>query len=173
MTEVSLVGAAAVHALSCPYCHRPMPPDADAALDAQHRWGFAAAQAVEDGRVVGLLVLAPAETGATVACGWVEPDFVRRGVGRQLVRAAAAGLVAQRVGSLAALSGHSSGCAGFSRRWLAAVGFRPTTQPKLWRMDLNQTVLVPRRTLRETFEELVDAVRPVPPPEPVGRTGER
>ena len=61
----------------------------------------------------------------------------------------------------------------YQGKQLAVVGFRPTTQPKLWRMDLNQTVLVPRRTLRETFEELVDAVRPVPPPEPVGRTGER
>ena len=171
MASLSLVTAAAVHALRCPYCGRPMPLDEPGLLAAQSRWGFCGVAAVEGGRTVGLLVLSGAEDDAAVGAGWVQARYARKGLGTRLVQRAAAGLVAQQVPALTALSGRHAGCSAFPREWLTRVGFR-RVRPGLWRMDLGQTV-VTRWSLRETLGGLVDAVRPVPPPEPVGRSGER
>lgn len=176
MATVSLVPAASATGLACPYCGRVIPVDERGMFAAQASWGFCGAVASEVGRVVGVLTISaqadpaadlPIPT-AMISSVWVTPGLVGRGLGRQLVQTVAGGLVRQRVGSLLAVAGGRN-CCRPPKRWLGAVGFAPTRQAHVWRLDLGQTITT-TQVLRSALERLVDSVRPLPPPEPVGRT---
>lgn len=176
MASVSLLPAASVAGLSCPYCGRAMPVDQPGLYAAQDAWGFGGAVAHEGDRVVGLLLLAAAAepgqhhsaSAAMISTAWVLPGFTGNGLGRHLVRRVAAGLVRQPVSSLIAVAGGGD-CSRLPAGWLRAVGFGPTRQSPIWRLELAQTLPTPGG-LRSVLERWVDAVRPLPPPEPVGRT---
>ena len=178
MGQVSLVNAASVRSLTCPYCGRRMPRDEPGMFAAQARWGFAGAQVSVEGEVVGLLLVsAAAEPGdssavALLSGGWVAESSAGHGLGKELVRTLAGALVHQKVGSVIASSETAAGCAAFPRGWLEAVGFGPTSHRTVWRLDLGQAV-VRKQSLRRALNRLVEAVRPVPPPEPVGRSDAR
>ncbi len=172
--RISLITADQVAGMCCPHCGRPMPRDQVQTAAARDRWGFVGAAAWVDERLVGLFLVSSAEgsAGASLAVGWVVADHQRQGVGKAVLRHLAAALLSRGVKTLMAASGSGRGCAGFPAGWLVACGFRPINRPHRWRLDLNRAVLA-KRSLREALVQLIPVVTPVPPPEPVGRTGVR
>lgn len=181
MVSIELVGPATVRGLACPYCARPMPLDEAGMIAAQAAWGLCGAMARDGGRPAGLLLVSassvgdPSATVAVIGTGWVAGDHAGRGTGRALVRALAAGLVRARVASMLAGSDERRGCAALPAGFLAGTGFAPLTRgdgapgPNLWRMDLATTVRTPRDSVLVRLGRLVQAVRPVAPPEPARR----
>jgi ribosomal protein S18 acetylase RimI-like enzyme len=159
--------------LACPWCGRRLEADLGWAVAAQERWGWIGVSVQRHGAVVGVLLVSPAEGTRTalLMCLWVAPGELRVGHGRRLVQAAAAGLLARDVRTLVARgSRHHPGCVAPPRDFLRAVGFTRNRDDRLWRLDLDQTV-VDRPSLLETFSRFVQALRPISPPEPAGRTG--
>ncbi|MFT4296443.1 MAG: GNAT family N-acetyltransferase [Micropruina sp.] len=171
---VELVSPATVRGLSCPYCGRPMPLDEAGMVAAQAAWGLCGAVATDDERTVGLLLVSAATVGdpqatvALVGALWVAPGHTGQGLGRALVRTAAAGLVRSRVAAMLANSA-APGCAGPPEGFLGGTGFAPMRPRGLWRMDLATTVRPPKRSVLARLGRLVQAVRPVAPPEPARR----
>lgn len=175
MDGVELVSPGMVRGLSCPWCGRPMPLDEAGMVAAQAAWGLCGAVARDETGTTGLLVLSAAASGdpqatvALVGAGWVRPDRVGRGVGRELVRTVAAGLARSRVAAVLAGSDGARGCASLPPGFLGAVGFTPMPSPGLWRLDLASTVKVPKPSVLDRLGALVQSVRPVAPPEPARR----
>lgn len=173
MVGVELVTPAMLRGLACPYCCRLVPGDHAGPLAAQAAWGWCAARATSDGRTVGLLLLKPDDSGprpqARIVSLWVAPQFVAAGTGRQLVRTAAAGLVRARVTALRARSHPVPSCSALPAGFLLATGFSPTDHAGRWRLDLGNTVRTPFEGVLDRLGRLVQAVRPVAPPEPARR----
>ena len=148
MAEVAFLGRPALAGVGCPYCAALVDPEDAGIVAAQQSWGWVGVAATADGRLAGRLLVVPAEDRtALVRSLWVAPALVRSGVGTRLVQGVAAGLL---------------------RRDLRAVGFSRGLDEKLWRLDLDLTV-VERPRLLTAFERFVEAIRPVAPPEPAGR----
>lgn len=179
MVSVELVSPATVRRLACPYCGRPMPPDEPGMVAAQAAWGLCGAVAFADGAPVGLVLVSAAAIGdpqATVAligAGWVREGQTGQGIGRTMLRRLAGGLVRARVAAVLASSDPLRGCAALPAGFLAGTGFAPMPRPQLWRMDLGTTVRPPKRSVLDRLGRLVQAVRPVAPPEPARRGGIR
>ncbi|HMQ36822.1 MAG TPA: hypothetical protein PKE46_03730 [Micropruina sp.] len=175
VVSVELVSPATVRGLACPYCGRPMPLDEAGMVAAQAAWGLCGAVALADGVPVGLLLVSAAAVGdpqATVAligAGWVDEAHTGRGTGRAMLRTLAGGLVRSRVAAVLASSDPLRGCAALPAGFLAGTGFAPMPRPVLWRMDLATTVRPPKRSVLDRLGRLVQAVRPVAPPEPARR----
>lgn len=160
--------------LSCPWCGRPVDATEPWLVAAQERWGWIGVSLRRGNDPIGLLLVGPAAEPGTAKVGrlWVHPDQVRRGNGRRLVQAAAAGLVARDVHLLVAKGSRSRpSCSVAQRDFLRDVGFELDRDERLWVLDLDRTV-VDRPSLRVVVERFLTALRPVPP-QPAGRTGLR
>ncbi len=171
MPRLSMVTLTELSGLPCPYCGRTLSSDTPSAAAAATVWGWCGVKLVEDGEVAGLLLLAPAdEPGqAVVTAVWVRPGRTRAGYGRQLVRTAASGLVAQRAHlMLARGSRHSVTCQAPPREFLRAIGFTRGLEDRLWHLDLDRAVLSERNGVRAMMERLLSSLRPANPPEPAG-----
>lgn len=168
-----MVTLAELSGLACPYCGRSVAADDPGAAAASTVWGWAGVRFTAGDQVAGLMLLAPTdEPGqAMVTCLWVRPGMTGLGHGRQLVQAAAAALVTQRAHTLLARGGrHHVRCDCPPRDFLRAVGFTRGLDDRLWRLDLNRTV-VGERSVRSVFERILSSLRPVSPPEPAGGLG--
>ncbi len=149
------------------------------------RWGYCGVLATHEGQTIGYLTLAPARyvrrlgafattpvspDAAVVMSAHVAEEFRGRGIGRQLMQAAA-GLVARRdIRALEAVGTYHEGpSCMLPVGWLEAVGFsvvrdHPMT-PRL-RMDLQTTVRW-RPGLGAAWHRLADLVsQPIGVPEP-------
>ena len=176
MSSVSMVALEDLPRLICPYCGRSIPPDTPWVSAARERWGWAGVAATVDGVPVGTMLVAPNDdalgsTAAMVMCAWVRPGATRMGVGRHLVQSLGAGLLPRQTRFIAARGSRTHiSCAALPREFLRSTGFARGRDDRLWRLDLDQTV-VERPSLREVVERLVGVIRPVAPPEPAGRSG--
>lgn len=170
MSAVTWIGLADLAGLPCPYCGRELAPDTPWAVTAQQLWGRIGVAFKVEGRVAGLLLVAPADDPreAVLQCLWVAPAHTRAGVGRRLVQAAAAGLMSRDVHAILARGSRvRRHCATPPSDFLRAVGFTRALDERLWRLDLDATV-VERPRLRAVIERLVEFIRPVGPA-PAGR----
>ncbi|MFW6600090.1 GNAT family N-acetyltransferase [Propionibacteriaceae bacterium Y2011] len=170
-----------------PCCNNcPSPVGSRWIASASDTWGWCGVRIVEQDEVRGYLLLAPAadppEDGpyattpvsddvAVVAKVWVDSEFRRVGMGRQLVQGAAA--LAHRAGvpALEVIGSYGPGtCTVPAVSWLRRTGFEVTRNhplhPRL-RLDLSRTVRWPR--FSHAFDRLTHLVRPASPPEPAGR----
>ncbi|MFT3971381.1 MAG: hypothetical protein QM695_14155 [Micropruina sp.] len=179
MGSIELVGPGRVRSLTCPHCGRFMPLDEAGMVAAQAAWGWCGALATEAGAPVGLLLVSattpgdPRITVARIGAGWVTADHVRQGIGRAMLLSLAGGLHRARVATLFANSGPWRHCAALPSGLLDATGFVPATPGDSWRLDLNGAVPAERGTVLDRLGRLVQAVRPVAPPEPARRDGIR
>lgn len=171
MPRLSKVTLAELDGLACPYCGRSVGKATPWAVSAATVWGWCGVKLTVDDQVQGLLLLAPAdEPGhAMLTCAWVLPGATGAGYGRQLVQAAAAGLVAQKAHAILARgSRHSVRCDAPPRDFLRAVGFTRGLDDRLWHLDLDRAVVGERNGVRNVFERFLESLRPVTPPEPAG-----
>jgi hypothetical protein len=170
MARLSMVTLSDLPGLACPYCGRTVTPDTPWAVAAATQWGWCGVKLTVDERVAGLLLLGPLEeTGhAMLMCAWVRPESVRAGYGKQLLQAAAAGLVARKVRVIVARgSRHTRRCSAPPRDFLRAVGFTRALDDRLWRLDLDRAV-EERPRVRGLLGRFLDSLRHVSPPEPAG-----
>lgn len=125
--------------LACPWCGR-----------APER-GSRGFKAVRDGRILGVIVLAPSlgerdlcPPGASVIEQlWVDPAEVGEHVGTQLVHRACALLAAERARCLVAYGTYGRpDCAHLPAAFLAATGFREHVGGVQWRIELRRTLPV-------------------------------
>jgi GNAT superfamily N-acetyltransferase len=148
------------------------------------RWGYCGVMAVNDKDVIGFLTMAPAsyvprlgafattpvsQDAVVVMSVWVAEECRGRGVGRQLVQAAA-GLAARRdIRALEAVGSYRDGpSCMLPASWLEAVGFavvRPHPVTPRLRMDLQTTVRW-RPDLGAAWHRLAGLVPQPAPPEP-------
>ncbi len=174
MVRTAWASPATVRRLACPYCGHRMPLDEPGMVAAQAAWGFCGAVATGEDGVLGVLLLAP-PTDETlsgpvrVSAARVRDDACGHGVGRSLVRTVADGLVGARAGALVATVEPPRGCGTLPAGFLRATGFVPVEWP-LWRLDLATAVRPAKHPVISTLERLVQAVRPVAPPEPARRS---
>jgi len=151
------------------------------------RWGYCGVVAQVDGEQIGHLTMAPAayvpRLGA-FATTPVSPDAAvlmtvnvaeemrGRGIGRQLVQAAAGLLVRRDIGALEAVGTvHQAPTCMLPTTWLEAVGFtviRPHPVTPRLRMDLQNTVRW-RPGLGAAWSRLTELVAQPPLPEPASR----
>jgi GNAT superfamily N-acetyltransferase len=150
------------------------------------RWGYCGVMAVNDGRIIGYLTMAPAlyvprlgafattpvsQDAAVVMSGRVVEEFRGKGIGRQLVQTAAAMVARRDIRALEAVGTYHEGpSCMLPTSWLEAVGFvvirqHPVT-PRL-RMDLQTTVRW-RPDLAAAWSRLTGLVSQPVPPEPAG-----
>ncbi len=175
MVSIELVGPATVRGLACPYCARPMPLDEAGMVAAHAAWGWCGAVAVADERVIGLLLTSastlndPRVTVARIGAAWVADGHTGRGTGRALLHALAAGLHRSRVATLLASSDRRRGCGALPAGFLDGTGFVPAVPSHTWRLDLSTAIRTPKRSVLVRLGRLVQAVRPVAPPEPARR----
>ncbi|MEA5054586.1 MAG: hypothetical protein VB093_14200 [Propionicimonas sp.] len=192
MTSATWITRGDLAGLACPYCGRTVRPDADWAVAAQHAWGRVGVALSSGSRTSGLMLLAPSpqEQAAMVMCLWVAPGSVRRGYGRRLVQAGAAGMLARDVHAIVARGSRvKKHCSTPPTEFLKAVGFtkpldgqlgsalrpsptlnRPghasdvddTRLNRLWRLDLDATI-VERPGLFEMLQQWVGSIRPIGP----------
>jgi GNAT superfamily N-acetyltransferase len=150
------------------------------------RWGYCGVMAVSDKEVIGFLTMAPAgfvprlgafastptsQDAAVVMSVRVVEEFQHKGIGRQLVQAAA-GLAARRdIRALEAVGTYRDGpSCMLPASWLQAVGFavvRPHLVTPRLRMDL-QTTLRWKPDLGAAWQRLAGLVPQSAPPEPAG-----
>ncbi len=157
--------------LACPYCGRTVPKDTPWAISAATVWGWCGVKLSVDDEVAGVLLLAPMEEPghAMVMSVWVRPGSTGSGYGRQLVQAAAAGLVAQKARVVVARGSRNNvRCEAPPRDFLRAVGFVRGRDDRLWRLELDRAVVGERNGVRNVFERFLESLRPVVPPEPAG-----
>ncbi|MFZ0529394.1 MAG: GNAT family N-acetyltransferase [Propionicimonas sp.] len=169
MARLTTVTRPELPGLPCPYCGLVTAADAEGAVSAAASWGWCGVKLTIEHQPAGLLLLRPLEdpTQARVVSLWVAPEHTGVGYGRQLVQAAAAGLIERRVRSVYARSGRGRvTCGTPPREFLRAVGFSRGLDERLWRLDLDRTV-GERAGLLEAFERLMGSLRPAPP-EPAG-----
>lgn len=161
--------------LPCPWCGHALEPEQPWVRTAQERWGWVGTSLVEEQLRVGLLAVGPSEepAAAQVMGLWVAPRLLGYGYGRRLVQSAAAGLVAREVTVLLAKGATGTvTCTAPPVDFLRAVGFTPAKEPGWWNLDLTQAVLLERPGLRSLWGRFSEALRPLAPPEPAGRTAE-
>lgn len=186
-----------------PSCLEAM-PGVDAAWAEQvcGRWGACGVMTVNAGEVIGYLLLAPPDLlpeeavfaagasrdAAVLLTGWVAEPHRGHGVGKQLVRSAAALAVRRSIRALEAFGAGGTGSNGTRAQlllpvgWLTAVGFEVTrphpVTPRL-RMELRSTARW-RFELSTVIGRLSGLVARPAPPEPAsyepvrfesGRTG--
>ncbi len=166
-----MVTLAELRGLACPYCGRTVAIDTPWAVSAATLWGWCGVKLTIDGEVAGLLLLGPQEEPgqAMVMCAWVSPGHTGVGYGRQLVQAAAAGLVSQKGRSIVARGSRQHvRCEAPPRDFLRAVGFTRSLDDRLWHLDLDRAVVGERNGVRNAFERLIRSLRPVSPPNPAG-----
>ncbi len=167
-----MVTLAELPGLACPYCGRVVGADAPWAASAATLWGWTGVKLGNgDGHVDGLLLLGPNdEPGrAVVHRLWVRPGLTGAGYGRQLVQAAAAGLVQQKVREVVAVgSKQHLRCEAPPSGFLRAVGFARSLDDRLWHLDLDRAVVGERNGVLGAWERLVQSLRPVSPPKPAG-----
>jgi ribosomal protein S18 acetylase RimI-like enzyme len=174
MPRLSMVTLTELSGLACPYCGRTVGPDTPWAPQAATVWGWCGVKLTTADEVAGLLLLAPLEdaTQAMLTCAWVRPGLTGAGYGRQLVQAAAAGLVNQKGRVIVARGSRQHvRCEAPPRDFLRAVGFTRGLDDRLWRLDLDRAVVGERTGVRSVFERLLSSLRPVTPPEPAGGLG--
>lgn len=148
---------------------------AEAALD---EWGFCGVGCVSDGLLTGYLLVAPAlhvpRPHPLAACANADAAallaVVDDGCGRRLVQSLAARLVGHRtITAIDAAASELGTALAPSYTWLDEVGFHPLDQdPNRYRLELAGT----RSWLPDVaplLDRLRGIIRPVPPPEPVGR----
>ncbi|HPZ50807.1 MAG TPA: hypothetical protein PLA44_13230 [Propionibacteriaceae bacterium] len=141
-------------------------------------WGFCGVGCVSDGLLTGYLLVAPAlhvpRPHPLAACANADAAallaVVDDGCGRRLVQSLAARLVGHRTITAIDAAGSELGTAlAPSYTWLDEVGFHPLDQdPNRYRLELAGT----RSWLPDVaplLDRLRGIIRPVPPPEPVGR----
>jgi ribosomal protein S18 acetylase RimI-like enzyme len=166
-----MVTLAELAGLACPYCGRTVAKDTPWAISAMTVWGWVGVKLTVDDEVAGALLLAPMEEAghAMITSVWVRPGATGSGYGRQLVQAAAAGLVTQKARVvLARGSRNNVRCEAPPREFLRAVGFARGRDDRLWRLELDRAVVGERNGVRNVFERFLDSLRPVVPPEPAG-----
>lgn len=170
MARLSMVTLAELPGLPCPYCGRTVGPDTPWAVAAAARWGWCGVKLSVADQVAGVLLLGPLEEPgqAMLMSVWVRPDSVRSGYGKQLVQAAAAGLVGRNGRVIVARgSRRTVRCSAPPREFLRAVGFSKGLDDRLWRLDLDRAV-EERPRVRGVLSRFIDSLRPVSPPEPAG-----
>lgn len=194
MGSLTWLGRSDLTTLACPYCGRMADPDAEAMVAAEQAWGFVGASLTLHGtRTAALLITPVPDTrAAMLTCLWVAPGHAGRGRGKRLVQAAAAGLLSSGTVAIVARGARvKKDCATPPADFLRAVGFtRVIDEPlntalrspatghrlgpvtdldgaRLWRLDLNATVIVPGG-LRGLVADWLRALRPIRP-EPAGR----
>lgn len=178
MVSIELVGPGTVRGLTCPYCGRPMPLDEAGMVAAQAAWGWCGALATDADVTVGLLLVSattpgdPRVTVARIGAGWVSDSHARQGIGRGMLHLLAGSLRRARVGTLFASSAQWRHCAALPPGFLDGTGFVTTAPAHSWRLDLNGAVPAKGSVLGR-LGRLVQAVRPVAPPEPARRDGIR
>lgn len=172
MSRLSMVRLAELPGLPCPYCGRSVGTDVAWAASAATLWGWCGVKLTATaGRVDGLLLLGPDEDSgrAVVKVMWVRPGCTGAGYGRQLVQAAAAGLVSRRVRELVATGSRQQvRCEAPPREFLREVGFTRSIDDRLWHLELDRAVVGERSGVRSALERLVQSLRPVTPPNPAG-----
>lgn len=175
MVGIELVGPATVRGLFCPYCARPMPLDEAGMVAAHAAWGWCGAVALSGDRVVGLMLASAATLGdprvtvARIGAAWVADGKTGQGNGRALLHALAAGLHRSRVATVLASSDRRRGCGALPTGFLDGTGFVSAGPAHTWRLDLSTAVRTPKRSVLVQLGRLVQAVRPVAPPEPARR----
>lgn len=170
MARVSTVTLVDLPALRCPYCGQTAPADAGWAVSAVTVWGWCGVKLNLDDQVAATLLLAPLEEPgrALLTSLWVRPEYAGAGYGRQLVQAAAAGLVERKDRTLLANgSRHTVHCAAPPAEFLRAVGFVRPRGERLWQLDLARTISTPDG-VRGLLSRFLQVIRPVSPPEPAG-----
>lgn len=144
MPKVSLLSTDELLAVACPYCGRHFPPGTEWVQEARMAWGHCGVKMVSDGELVGIMALAPTESAdrTMMKMLWLTPECVGRGLGHQLVLAAAAELVRQDQRLLLAVAGrHYVSCATPSASFLLRSGFHQPTGERLWQLELRQSLL--------------------------------
>jgi GNAT superfamily N-acetyltransferase len=150
------------------------------------RWGHCGVMAVHEDRMIGYLMLAPpavvprlsafastpvSQDAAVVVSAHVVEEFRGKGLGRQLVQAAAAAVARRDIRALEAVGTYHDGpSCMLPTGWLESVGFtvvraHPVT-PRL-RLDLQSTVRW-RPDLSAAWHRLTGLVPQPAPPEPAG-----
>jgi N-acetylglutamate synthase-like GNAT family acetyltransferase len=148
------------------------------------RWGYCGVMAQNDGEVIGHLTMAPAmfvprlgafattpvsQDAAVLMSVTVVPEMRGRGIGRQLVQAAAGLLVRRDIRALEAVgTEHQEPSCMLPTTWLETVGFsivRPHPVTPRLRMDLQTTVRW-RPDLGAAWSRLTELVVQPAPPEP-------
>lgn len=150
------------------------------------RWGYCGVMAVNDGAVVGYLTMAPAgfvprlaafattpvsQDAAVVMSARVVEEFQHKGIGRQLVQAAAGLAVRRDIRALEAVGTYREGpSCMLPASWLQSVGFtvvraHPAT-PRM-RLDLQTTVRW-KPDLGAAWQRLTGLVPQRVPPTPAG-----
>lgn len=153
------------------------------AEEVTREWGSCGVMAVNGGRVIGYLLLAPSDQlpkssefasgtsrdAAVVLTAYVVEEHRGHGVGRQLIQSAAATAIRRSCRALEAFGANLPGSTPFAPvSWLTAVGFEisrphPIT-PKL-RMELRSTVRW-RVDLNALLGRITGLVTRPAPPEP-------
>lgn len=171
MARLSTVTLAELAGVACPYCGRTVGVDTPWAVSAATLWGWCGVKLASDDGVDGLLLLAPTEEPgqAMVSCLWVRPGATGAGYGRQLVQAAAAGLVTHKAREIVARGARTEvRCEAPPRDFLRAVGFVRGREDRFWHLDLDRAVVGERNGVRSAFERFLSSLRPVTPPNPAG-----
>ncbi len=160
--------------LACPYCGHEVDALTPWAVHGQQAWGRIGVAVSEGDATVGLLLLAPVEQprAAMVMTLWVAPDYVRQGLGRRLVQASAAGMLARDVHVILGRGSRvRKHCATPPVDFLRAVGFvrglDDSQRQRLYRLDLDQAV-TERPSLFDVLGRWVGSIGPIRP-EPAGR----
>jgi hypothetical protein len=142
--------------------------DTDWVIAARRRWGWCGVQAIENGEVVGALLLTPDETGreqnALVRSLWVAHP--RHGLGRRLIQSGCAGLVCRDVTAIISPGAISHfNCQLPPRAFLRHVGFNWSTG--YYRLELNSTV-IEKKLAAHVMRRLLRTLNPINP-EPATR----
>jgi GNAT superfamily N-acetyltransferase len=165
MARISPLVSAELVDLPCPYCGRQLPSGTEWLEVAETKWGSCGVKLTQDDDVLAVLALAPAAQagGSMVKMIWVRREFAGRGYGRQLVQAAAAEMMRNKVEVILASGGRGRHvCATPPTGFLREVGFTHPDGERLWRLDLRKTVL--ERTSRRFFERLLRGLGANPEP---------
>ena len=147
------------------------------------RWGYCGVMAMNDGKVIGHLTMAPAldvprrgafattpvsSDAAVLMTAHVVEEMRGKGIGRQLVQSAAGLLVRRDIRALEAVGTEQRASCMPPTSWLQAVGFsivRPHPVTPRLRMDLQSTIRW-RADLGAAWHRLTGLVTQPAAPEP-------
>ena len=161
--EAARITASQAGTLACPYCGRTWSDDLPWVADAQRHWGWCGVRLLDGDQTVGVVLLAPDGSEATVMAAWVTPDRVYQGAGKRLVQAVCAGLVGRKVHVIVAHGAATTPtCVALPRPFLRRVGFVRMDDRRLWRLDVDAAVVEPPSAL-DVLGRLVGSLRPIRP----------